>query len=52
MYYCASGAVRTQTCAAGQMCGWNARGNYYDCMPPPATPAPGGNPPMACATSQ
>jgi hypothetical protein len=42
------GALLSQMCTLGQVCGWNDQKFYYDCVPPPAQADPSGMYPLAC----
>ena len=50
LYYCgnAGGPVKTVTCSAGTVCGWNATDGDYDCVAPPGGVDPSRMYPIAC----
>jgi hypothetical protein len=50
VYYCLSahGTPSSNTCASGQVCGWDSSYGFYDCVPPPGGPDPSGYFPKAC----
>jgi hypothetical protein len=48
LYYCKTTTVTKKACTGSDVCGWDSKADYYDCVDPPGGADPSGKHPIAC----